>query len=218
MAHSANTQRVHLDKAVQFDHKLLNLLRRMANEGVHNAAYGMSGMVGQTLAVSEPNVHLVPFCEITNLAGGPENEAVGIYLRAEGGLSGQIMLIIPYQKALELVDMMMEQPSGATQHLGALERSALAELGNLTASFFLNAIVAMTGKDTLPSPPAVMVDMVGAILSVIIAGSGGISENVLMIEAVYKIGDRATGVSFWVVPDQKTLLAVQNGPNAASQL
>ena len=38
--------------------------------------------------------------DLPHLLGGMENEAVGIYLQAAGGIGGQMMLIFPYAKAL----------------------------------------------------------------------------------------------------------------------
>jgi len=138
-------------------------------------------------------------------------EAIGIYLRAEGGLSGQIMLIIPYQKAMELVDLMMENEPGTTQSIGSLERSALAEVGNQAGTFFLNTLAAITGRDIRPTPPAVMVDMIGAILDIIIATMGGISEHVLLLQANLENGDREVETNFWVIPDPETLKIIQAG-------
>ncbi len=188
-----------------FDEQLKTALHIMANEGIFNAAKGMSDMIGVEIEVSQPLVKLVPLMELPTLVGGPENEAVGIYLRSEGALSGQMLMVIPYPKALELVDLLMEVPTGTTKHLGALERSALAELGNLTGSFFLNAVDAKMGLGSRPSPPAVIVDMIGAILDILITMAEGLSESVLMIQATFSRGGRETQAEFWMVPDRNTL-------------
>jgi chemotaxis protein CheC len=191
-----------------FDKELQRLLELMAREGAQNAARGLSGMVGEPLTVSEPRVRLVPLSEISALLGGPENEAVGIYLRVEGEIAGQMMMVIPYPRALELSDMLLCVPAGTTTCLGRLERSALAELGNLAGSFFLNAINAATGIGARPSPPAVMVDMIGAILDVILAMSEGLSESVLMVEATFSRKGLGAQANFWLIPDRGTLEAI----------
>ncbi|MCI0519191.1 MAG: chemotaxis protein CheC [Chloroflexi bacterium] len=192
-----------------FDKQLQNLLVIMASEGMHNAARGISDMVGEMLEVTKPVVRRIPLTEIPSLLGSPETEAVGIYLRAEGDIGSQIMMVIPYHYALELVDLLMGEKPGTTQSLGRLERSALAELGNLTGTFFLNAVASITGLGSRPSPPAVMVDMVGAILDVILATSAaGLSESVLMVQATFIRGHREAEVGFWVIPDRTTLEAV----------
>lgn len=190
-----------------FHDELRDMLKIMAAEGIRNAAVGLSDMVGAQITVTDPRVRLVPLSEIPMLVGGPEQEAVGVYLQAQGGLVGQIMLVIPYQKALELVDLLMEQPEGTTKQLGSLERSALAEVGNMTASFFLNAVAKRLSLDIRPSPPAVMVDMVGAILDIVAAVSGGVGEHVLLMQGAFMRDDREVEVNFWVIPDPEALAA-----------
>ena len=196
-----------MDLVRTFDDHLHELLRIMAAEGIRNAAAGLSGMVGAEITVTDPHIRLVPMADIPTLLGGPEEEAVGIYLQAQGDLQGQIMLIMPCDKALELVDMLMEQPRGTTQQLGSLERSALAEVGNMTASFFLNAVAKRLHLDIRPSPPAVMVDMVAAILDIVAAISGGVSEHVLLMQGAFMRDGREVEVNFWVLPDPGTLSA-----------
>jgi chemotaxis protein CheC len=194
-----------MQETIPFDHELLELLKAITSEGIKNAARGFSGMVGHKIEVSNPVARLVPLLGIAEIVGGPENEAVGIYLRIEGDMLGQIMMIIPYQKALELVDLLMDIPEGTTQFLGSMERSALGELGNMCGAFFLNSLAKMVGAEFRPTPPAVMVDMVGAILDIIIATTGGLSEHVLLMQANFMEGDRSVEADFWVIPDLSML-------------
>jgi chemotaxis protein CheC len=92
-----------------------------------------------------------------------------------------------------------------------LERSALGEVGNLTGSFFLNSVAKLTGASVRPTPPAVLVDMVGAILDIIIATTGGVSEHVLLLRADLTDGDRRVDADFWVIPDTATIQALRAG-------
>ena len=189
----------------QLGPKFLQALTALAKQGFQNAAEGLSGMTGVSLAVYDPTVNLVPLKDIPYVLGGPETDAVGIYLKMEGDISGHVLLIMPYQKALEMVDLLMDEPSGTTQKLGSLERSALAEVGNLTGTFFLNALAEQTGLPSRPSPPAVIVDMVGSILDIITALVGGIGDEVLMFQANFLIRDKEMNTDFWVIPDTSTL-------------
>ena len=192
----------------ELDERLMHYLLTMADAGVRNAARGMSSMLGETLHASGLSVRLVDIPDLFALLGGPENEAVGVYLRAERKLSGQILLIIPYANSLEVSDLLLSQPAGTTQALGPIERSALAELGNLTGSFFLNAIADLTGLDSRPSPPAVIVDMVGAIMDILIAAWDGQLGKAPLILAKFIGLDKAPKADFWVLPDRMTLESI----------
>jgi len=200
----------------QFDQRLIEMLNKMANVGIYNAARGLSGMVGESLSVQNPGVKLIPLADIPNLLGGPEAEAVGIYLRAEGNLGGQIMLIIPYDKSMELADMIIGLPAGTTTQLGSLERSALAEMGNVTGTFFMNAVAEATGLAIRPSPPAVMVDMVGAVLDIVLATAAQLSEHVMMIQATFTCAGREVETDFWMIPDRMTLDAIAKRERGAN--
>ena len=194
-----------MDESQTQPSKLQSVLSSLTTEGIHNAARAMTQMVGETFSVTDPNISSVKFRDIPEILGGPENVAVGIYLRIEGNITGHIMLIVPYNKALELADLIMGTPIGTTQSLGQMERSALAELGNLTGSFFLNAIAESTGAHIRPSPPAVIVDMVGAIMDIILATCDILSEEVLLIHAKFVRNGRETQANFWIIPDNTTV-------------
>jgi chemotaxis protein CheC len=191
--------------------ELLEKLSALAGKGFANAAQGFSQMIGEKLTVKSPDVSKVHLRDLYETLGGAENDAVGIYLRFEGELKGQVMMVIPYDQAMGIADMLMERPNGTTTELGQIERSALAEVGNLTGSFFLNAMAEITGISSHPTVPAVMIDMVGSILDVVIATMGDIGDDVLMFRATFIRGDRSAKTDFWVLPDMNTLNKLMAG-------
>jgi chemotaxis protein CheC len=194
-----------MSKDPTVNNEMINRFELFACEGMRNAISGFSTMLGEKLQYTDPTVQKVPLSEIATLLGGPETEAVGIYLNSEGKLAGQFMLIIPLERSLDLTDLLLDVPPGTTKELGTLERSALGEVGNITASFFLNTFSNMTGIATRPSPPAVMVDMVGAIMDIIVAACGGVSDHVLLMQTTFLLKERSIETSFWVIPDPHTL-------------
>ena len=185
--------------------QLSKMLFYLAQEGVKHAVNGLSQMLGVELSITEPEVDLVPVLEVPNLLGGPETEAIGVYLTTEGALAGQFLLIFPFQKALELIDLLMFEAPGTTQEFGSLERSALAEAGNLSGTFFLNKIAEITKLQTLPSTPTVMADMVGAILNIIVATTAEVADQVMLIRTCIIEGDRSVQANFWFIPNPTTL-------------
>lgn len=190
-----------------FTEEFVELLIKISKEGIENAAKGFSGMVGRELVVKNTSVKLVKLLDVSKMLGGPEDETVAIYLKTEGSIAGQMMLVLQFDKAMGLVDMIMGEPVGTTQSLGTMEKSALQELGNITGTYFLNYISDNTGSSVRPSPPAVMVDMSGAILDIVVATAGLENEEVLMFDADFLQGDISTEIQFWVIPDHKTILA-----------
>ncbi|MEE8390221.1 MAG: hypothetical protein V3S14_05410 [Anaerolineae bacterium] len=164
---------------------------------------GLSEMTGQAISNDTPRVEKIPIAQVPARAGHPEAEMVGVYLVIGGGLCGQAILILSVSSALNLVDLLMGEQPGTSTELGEMERSALAEIGNMTLSYFLNATAILANAPELlqPSPPAVMVDMLGAILDVVVTPVGAVRDDMLIVDTGF--GDAAGNVQghFWVLPD-----------------
>lgn len=166
-------------------------------------ANGLSGLTGRTIINDDPAVERVPIGQVHERAGGPEEQMVGIYLVIGGGLRGQAIVILPMASALNLADMLTSQEPGTAAELGLMERSALSEVGNMTLSYFLNGVASLDEMPDLlrPSPPAVMVDMLGAILDVIVTPVAAVRDDLLIVETVFRDSTRAVDGRFWVMPD-----------------
>jgi len=190
-----------------FTEEFVELLQKISTEAIENAAKGFAGMLGRELSIKQSSVKLIKLLDITKMLGGPEDETVAIYLKSEGTIAGQMMLVLPFDNAMGLVDLIMGQSIGTTTSLGPLEKSALQELGNVTGTYFLNYVADNTGSAVRPSPPAVMVDMCAAILDIVIATAGIENEEVLMIDAEFLQAELLSEIQFWVIPDPKTILA-----------
>lgn len=165
-------------------------------------AEGLSGMTGRPIEASDPRVKHIALAQVDAHLGAPEAEMVGIYLRLEAGLQGQAIFVIPLPIALNLVDLLMDARPGTSVELGLMERSALAEVGNLMLSYFLNAVadLAEVAGMLQPSPPEVMVDMLGAILDVVMAPAAFVSDELLVIESLFRDRARTIWIRFWVLP------------------
>lgn len=195
------------------DEKLKLFLETTGVQGFQHAAEGLSGMLGEQIMPTRPATRMVPLVDIPNVMGGPEQEAVGIYLQSEGDLVAQFVLVLPFEKACELVDLAMGLPEGETKVLGSMERSALGEVGNITTGYFLNRVATIMHWDARPSPPAVIVDMVGAILNVVTATVAGVSDEVLMLQGTFMRAGREVEVIFWIVPDTNSMEMFKGATN-----
>ncbi|MGD8623794.1 MAG: hypothetical protein PVJ34_04605 [Anaerolineae bacterium] len=182
------------------------------------AAQGLSEMVGSPIGIADFQVQTIPIAEVTTYAGDPEAEMVGVYLLIKGGLEGQALLLLPPVSAWHLVRLLLGDETGRgsdngstppLRRLGNLETSALAEVGNLMVSYFLNKVAAALGRPRLlyPSPPALMLDMVGAMLDVIATPVAAQSDELLVIACGLETEGRETEliqVHFWILPEPAT--------------
>jgi chemotaxis protein CheC len=169
-------------------------------------ARALSTISERTISNGDPRIERIPITQITAYASGPEEEMVGIYLVMSGGLHGQALLILPITSALYLADSLLSEPLGTATELGAVERSALAEVGNLTVSAFLTTMAAQNPQSPRllrPSPPDVMVDMLDAILNEIVTPVAAVRDDLLIIEMDFSDVPKTIQGRFWVIPDPK---------------
>ena len=178
------------------DNEQVDILKR----GVSNAVSGLSQMVGKDIRIASVNLRKVLVREIPDLFGGPQELVVCVYLAICGHTNGHMIAIYQPQTAFALIDMLLGQAPGSTTELSDMERSVLGEVGNIMGSFFLNHLVNTTGKSLLPSPPAVLMDMAGAILEVATVSVLEESEYTYVIETVFETSDRQVCGTFLVMP------------------
>jgi len=173
---------------------------RLAQIGSVNAVTGLAEMVDQEIKVTAISLEEVSMENAYTLIGKPDDLMVGVYLLFSGNASGQIMLAFQPRTAFELVDMAMGIPSGSTRELGEMEQSVLAEAGNVVGSFFLNAVADHASLRLLPTPPTVVMDMVGSLIGAVMAEALQENETVFVIRLSFRLPDRQIEGRFLVLP------------------
>ncbi|MBN1368582.1 MAG: chemotaxis protein CheC [Dehalococcoidales bacterium] len=168
--------------------------------GMSNAVTGLSQMVGREIKIASLNIRRIPVKDISDLFGGPEAIIVGVYLQICGNSNGHMIAVYKPQTAFDLVDLLLGQPAGSTKDLSEMERSVLGEVGNIMGSFFLNHLANSTGIELQPSPPAVLMDMAGAILDVATASVLEYSDHTFVIETIFETSDGQVAGTFLVMP------------------
>ncbi len=173
----------------------------MVSAALLNAARGLSTLLSRDITTGTVQARVVDLGEISAGVGHPEDETVGIYLKMHGDLGGQALLILPLRDALNLTDILMEQNPGTSTAMDEMAQSALAETGHLMVAYFLNAMAVLTGEPLRPSPPAVVVDMLGSILDIIATAVGESSDKLMIIETILQDTQGLFKLRFWVLPD-----------------
>lgn len=192
---------------------LMNEIEQLAwaglvSQGIGNSIEGLSQMVGQEIRATALEPRVVDIRQVPELFGGAEMLTVGIYLRVTGAATGHMLLVYQPKAAFELLDMLMGTGQGGTQELGEMEESALGEMGNIMGSFFLNSLADSTGMSFYPTPPAVMMDMAGAVLDVALAEIMMETDEACIVESTFGTQDQQVSGTFLVIPSPDLLRAL----------
>jgi len=186
------------------------IIGNTAPEGVlhmamRHTAHNLTEMVDRSFKINNLRIETMPISQLSMYTDDPESETVGIYLLLGDDLLGEAILILSLADAMYLADWLLEERPGTTTKLGELERSALAEAGNVVLSSFLNALAEFTGTPLRLSPPAVMVDMLATIFEAVVMSVAPTTDELLIIETDLMNVDSNVSIQFWVLPDAALL-------------
>ena len=191
-----------MDKEFNLDtmtDEYVDVLRELGNIGAGNAMTALAQLLNCKVDMQVPQVRLLEFKDVGSLIGGEEQIMAGIYLAVSGDITGSIMFLLDQESAKHLACklMGMEMTEG---EFGEMELSALMEIGNIITGAYLNSLAAITNLKSGPSPPAICIDMAGAILSVPAIEFGTIGDRILLIQSQFMDEIELDGY-FIMVPD-----------------
>jgi chemotaxis protein CheC len=173
---------------------------KLAKVGSTTAVSGLSQMVSKDFKITALNIEEVSTRNASGLIGKADDMVIGVYLLFSGNTSGQILLAFKPEIAYELVDMAMGAPYGSTTSLGEMERSVLGEMGNIVGTFFLNGVADCVGLRLMPSPPAVVEDMAGALIGSVLAEAFNDNESLFVIKLLFSSTAKEIEGRFLVLP------------------
>ncbi len=185
----------------------LDVLKEIGNIGAAHAATALSDLLNTKIDMRVPKVEMVSFNEMMELAGGTENVVAGIYLRIEGDAKGGMFFILPVEQANHFIKKLIYDESFDLQNPQTSEIgiSAMQELGNILSGSYLSALSDFTGLKIYPTPPALAVDMFGAIISFGLVEVSQIGDQVIVIDTTIfeeHMGDSdAVRGHFFLLPD-----------------
>ena len=160
----------------------------------------LSQMLGCKIDMGVPQVDLLDFSDVGTAIGGEEQIMVGVFLGVEGDITGSMLFLVEQKSAKYLINKVMMGMGDPGEEFTEMELSAMQEVGNIITGAYLNSLSTLTNLKIYPSPPALTVDMAGAILSVPAIEFGIYGDQILMIQSKFFDEVQIDGY-FILVPD-----------------
>lgn len=201
-------------------------LSKIIAHGLNNGAIALSEMIGKEISIKEPVIEIISPESLPSVIGSEEETVTGIYLRfQEGhtvedltevhGISGNILLIFSLDKAFEIASLLLGGLDYSTQDPKMIFNSALGEVGNVTGSAVLNTISDTIHKSLNPSPPFVITDMMGSILSSLAVNLSIENKQIVFIDTCFISENREIKAHLLILPDNKeSIIGIANGLGA----
>ncbi len=180
-------------------------LKEMGNIGAGSAATALSQLLGKDIKVIVPEVSMMPVVELSESFGREEKIVAAVYLRIFGEIKARVLMLFPQEKVLLLIDLLMKRKLGETREFNETEQSALKEIGNIIISSYLNALSKFIGMNSVPSVPALAVDMPEAIFQTVSSELAGMSGEALMIKTVMEEETTRISNDLFLIPEEESM-------------
>jgi chemotaxis protein CheC len=184
-------------------------LREVANIGAGHAATALSQMTGRKIMISVPEVSIRPLEEVAELVGPPETVIAGVLMHVMGDLTGRTLVVLGEDSARALCALLLRKSSPGPG-FDAMQQSTIKETGNILCSAYMNALSDFLGMMLLPSVPALVIDLAGAVLTTAYLNFGHDRDTVFCVETAFRIEGSAEAMTgqFLLMPDPPSLNAI----------
>lgn len=186
----------------------IDALREIGNIGAGNAATALSQMMGQPVQMGIPKVTLLPVEAIAGEVAGGDAIVAAMFLGVVGDAPGHMLFVMSEEAARNVVDVLMCGMGGGGAGFSEMELSALQEVGNIMTGSYLGALSQITGLRLEPTPPAVGVDMAGALLGAALAEVAMTCDTALLLESAFGDEDTPSAGDFLYIPTSQALTTV----------
>lgn len=178
----------------------IDALGEVFNIGSGNAATALSWLLNKKVDMGVPNIEIIQLQEV--MESDLNHEVIAVLVKVIGEAPGNILYVFDKKVAQEITEILIENYDVFSE----MGMSTMAEIGNIIASSYMNAIVSFTGLKMIPSVPAVTYDMFNAILTSTFIEAGQYDEYILDIETLFK-GDNNCNVigNFYYIPEPGSL-------------
>lgn len=182
----------------------MDVLKEVGNIGAGHAATALSKLLDKPVDMMVPKVRMVPFEEIAESVGGPEQVVVAIFLRVDGETPGNMFFIMTQESSKSLLRKIVGIEVESDNSYTEMELSALNEIGNILAGSYLTSLADFTNLNMQPTVPSLAIDMAGAILTYGLLQYGQMGDHALLIDTAFLEGKDEVEGHFFLIPDPES--------------
>lgn len=172
----------------------IDALREVANTGSGHAAGDLSEMLGHSFEITVPRAVVTDIEEAITLTGGAEAEMNAVAIRVGGDVEAMLVAMFAPEQAANLCMLL---GIDAESEMG---QSVLQEVGNVLACAYANVLAEMSGISFEVHPPDVLADLLGSIMSSLVAATSRDIGNVLLIDSTIGVNEADASMSVLFVP------------------
>jgi len=185
-------------------------LRELCNIGMGHATTALAHLLNKAIIFEVPRVRSCALSKVPSLVGRKDEIVVGIYMRFQGEIQGNILIMFPHKSALTLQEIITGEKKNEIV-LDEYLTSMLKEIGNILAGSYLSVMENLLGMRLIQSVPLFAFDLARAIIDPILIQLGENTDHTLLIEAIFYLKDEP-GLKgrFYLLPDPESVRMMLN--------
>jgi len=130
----------------------LKMLNEIGSLGSESAAAALTRLFKKKIDPSVSGIAIIPKEELPSLFKRGE-PLTAIHFIISGDINAILAVMFSRKNALNLLDAMIDKPSGYTQFIGEMGQSTLKEVANILCGSYISAIANTLRLDLTPSIP-----------------------------------------------------------------
>lgn len=133
----------------------LDAIREVVNIGAGHAATNLSTLTGLRVMISVPRIHWGRSAPDSHppLPGDGRVVMIDVPIVGVDGTAERASLLLSRETALRMVALMMRRTPDQHRELGALEQSALKEMGNIVCAAYVGVLGEFLGRGMMIGAP-----------------------------------------------------------------
>lgn len=180
-----------------FNNLQLDAIKEVGNIGTGNAATALSNLLSCMIDMDVPKADLVSIYSISEYYDeAPDTPVAAVFVRSFGEFGCSLIFIQDEEASNLMVNLLLKQQFGdyLPEELSQeMHNSAIAEVGNIILSSFLNSISMLIGTRHQISPPGVTHDMLASVLDVVGTIFGQIGDMAVLVSTELRIEGESIG-------------------------
>lgn len=190
--------------------ELAEALRTVAVNSAYTASRALSKWFKHGVRLTCDGFQSSPIGVVADAVGSPDDPVVGVHMKLEGDVSGDVLLVFPEKTALRLVDIMLDVPEGTTKVFGELEKSCLQETGNIVGSAFTNSLSSWLKLQTIPASPTVVHDLACAVVQPVLIDQAGLGDEALVAKTEFELDKEHMDWVLLLLPSAESLAKMRD--------
>ncbi len=168
----------------------------------HEASAAMCRWTSGLIKLSLDEVREVSLDQVCQEFSFGDDRLTMVVLSLEGSLAGEMILTFDEENGRQLAASLLQRPVNHDPEWSELEKSALAETGNILGCAYLNGLTRLIGMELVPSPPYFIQDFGASVFEQAIAPQAMLSDRLLVCRTCFHHEGKAVDWGVYFLPTE----------------